>query len=1616
MKLIKSKNSFKLIRLSSKRTRQVRLSSKRTRQEALNVLYRGLPKDVEDWADSVLMRLRSINPSEEHLVYLAKYYLQCSDFKDIALHYKRFKYLKNVEKDISQFKSFDDFKKSVSSLPTREYFLEVLKLDKTKFKSHVDGLLNILLSTKNESGEVNIPQVKTFYDAYVGLCKDNKEFLLEFSNFKSFSDLENFVDVNSKEVVGGEGFLGEADYVSVGDYAKVYYADSKEKAQQLSAGYGWCIGWLSNNQYYNYRLGDSERCFYFVKFPDRSEEQNNYIVIHVTKDGKYHWSSTKNDNGDPEISKENLIDKFYELKYLDFDSVFKYVPVSDEERKFAKRVSVQTFVGFDYDEKSRYIEFGHNLNSHQFKFLDKDQKSKYINTLNEFLEPLQREYIKDDIGLMSSYENRLERHIIPNIKECISRDGVPPSFAFDWAKYNLDPADFVNAISDYIAEYSIIPAWVEDWVEEDPGRVSDGICSYIRSHGDAPSFAIDWAKKNLDPKDFHDQLVKSRRFSSSPVNWAIDYCMDNGIGKSKEELLNEINNHIRISGYPPDWAKDWAKEDPSRVSDGINDRIAKIGCISNGYIDWALEDIRRVERGLKSFITKEEKVPIWAGPWAKENLDPASIINGINECIVKYGMPPEWTHDWVKEDPTRVIDGITQYLNKPKIHKLSYPSWFEDNTTLTEQEYYKYMTQTQKPLNAPQKPLEEKPVPLEEKPDSLANTRVKLIRVASKRTKLIRVASKRTKLQALNTLNGDKDILGSLIEINQDEKHLPYLAKFYIQIGNLEELASSYRRFRYINRPEKDISQFRTFQEFSDSVSNEKSVKYFSDALSMDETPLKLHVDNLIQILGTNPDIVQVSSFYKKYLDIISDQAIDQEFNFATFSDLEKFVDDNYESISGEFEDQEENDLDNDLLTINYAKNENDAKRLSNGFGWCVGWEHDNQYYNYRLGDEERSFYFVRFKNRDISDKSSNPYIVVQRLNDGELRWTNSQNNNGDMLSTEDELKELFPELKSINFTEVFKHVPLTEDERKYCRSVNDDQFENFNYEEKSAYISFGHELSTDQFRLCDKEQRSGYINRLNRFLPETVDDSILDLIQNDKALMSTYNKRVNGPIRKIIEDQLRINCDPPSWAIRWIMRNIDPADFEEAIISKVRRSGDFPYWCRDWCKDNIDPADHIDVIKKHLSNIGDECSPPKWTGRWVNNNAGLFRDIIERYIRGYGDCPQWATKWSKENLDPVNFKEEITNYIRDNDLPPEWCVGYCIDNGIGRSKEKWLQYIESELTYEDEPPEWAYGYCVENGIGKSKEEYIKFFNDKILNHEITYNDRRFLSQDPSIVIDGINQYLVRHKKLPKWSENWVREDPSRVIDGINLVIEDNFYHLPKFIELWVKEDLSRVSIGIDNFVKEYGYPPHWSEEWFQKNYDIESLSTVINEEVAQYGMPQSWALDWVKEDLSRVHSGLVKYVKKHHSPMPLFGSYCIENGVGKDKEDWIYDLNGAVQYDKNIFKKERYSVYKFAEDWVLEDPSRVIDGIARYILREGVPSDWSKFWAESNKDKLLMYINNFDSWTLKYNVSPNWKDWFSDNKSEDLPIPSEKESIIPEVDEKTNEVTANRKFKLIKL
>jgi len=159
-----------------------------------------------------------------------------------------------------------------------------------------------------------------------------------------------------------------------------------------------------------------------------------------------------------------------------------------------------------------------------------------------------------------------------------------------------------------------------------------------------------------------------------------------------------------------------------------------------------------------------------------------------------------------------------------------------------------------------------------------------------------------------------------------------------------------------------------------------------------------------------------------------------------------------------------------------------------------------------------------------------------------------------------------------------------------------------------------------------------------------------------------------------------------------------------------------------------------------------------------------------------------------------------------------------------------------------------------------------------------------------------------------------------------------------------------------------------------------------------------------------------VKYVKKHHSPMPLFGSYCIENGVGKDKEDWIYDLNGAVQYDKNIFKKERYSVYKFAEDWVLEDPSRVIDGIARYILREGVPSDWSKFWAESNKDKLLMYINNFDSWTLKYNVSPNWKDWFSDNKSEDLPIPSEKESIIPEVDEKTNEVTANRKFKLIKL
>lgn len=74
-----------------------------------------------------------------------------------------------------------------------------------------------------------------------------------------------------------------------------------------------------------------------------------------------------------------------------------------------------------------------------------------------------------------------------------------------------------------------------------------------------------------------------------------------------------------------------------------------------------------------------------------------------------------------------------------------------------------------------------------------------------------------------------------------------------------------------------------------------------------------------------------------------------------------------------------------------------------------------------------------------------------------------------------------FPELKDAVEKDVFKNVPIQTNERtlleKIQEEVDNREFQSFDYITKTAYISYGHKLSDEQWNMVDNDQKNAYIN-----------------------------------------------------------------------------------------------------------------------------------------------------------------------------------------------------------------------------------------------------------------------------------------------------------------------------------------------------------------------------------------------------------------------------------------------------------------------------------------------------------------------------------------------------------
>jgi hypothetical protein len=266
-------------------------------------------------------------------------------------------------------------------------------------------------------------------------------------NYKTFKELELIVDY-----VAGQRNFGSANFEDIqvnGDpiykdsSVEIYYADSSRACIQYKGDkpYGWCIARNSGNMFWNYRLGELEPSFYFIKrieatkkefsfwnigktiFSGQFKDKWHFFVLQVLnnpnlyneygeeekggEDKKYMITSAMND-GDDRATWGEILKIAPELKGKESLLVPKPLTPNEREKieKYKEGISDEEFIKLSFKEKKYYISIYVNLNNilSDIKFynLPDELKNDYLN-LGIGLSPKQFELIKGDSKLLKRY-------------------------------------------------------------------------------------------------------------------------------------------------------------------------------------------------------------------------------------------------------------------------------------------------------------------------------------------------------------------------------------------------------------------------------------------------------------------------------------------------------------------------------------------------------------------------------------------------------------------------------------------------------------------------------------------------------------------------------------------------------------------------------------------------------------------------------------------------------------------------------------------------------------------------------------------------------------------------------------------------------------------------------------------------------------------------------------------------------------------------------------------------------------------------------------------------------------------------------------------------------------
>ena len=306
-----------------------------------------------------------------------------------------------------------------------------------------------------------------------GVPKGDDRF--DISKYSDWHSFEIFVDaVGSQTQLKGEKLSDNLEVDAKPLFEKngleVYYADSSQACIKYkgSIPYSWCVARPdSSNMFYNYRLGDNNPAFYFVKdveatqkelssiekFTGKFNDKWHFFVIQVLKTANindltnksYVVTSANNDN-EIFMSWNDIVNIQPKLNGLQHEFLPK--PLSDEEisiiNKYRYGLSSDEFIRLPYNEKERFLDvyptIGRPITDEMFNALPYELKNKYIG-MNIGLSDDQYDSIQYDKNLLKRYVQMVEKKFEVWLKN---------SYAFKLVNSELDILNKYNILNKHV--------------------------------------------------------------------------------------------------------------------------------------------------------------------------------------------------------------------------------------------------------------------------------------------------------------------------------------------------------------------------------------------------------------------------------------------------------------------------------------------------------------------------------------------------------------------------------------------------------------------------------------------------------------------------------------------------------------------------------------------------------------------------------------------------------------------------------------------------------------------------------------------------------------------------------------------------------------------------------------------------------------------------------------------------------------------------------------------------------------------------------------------------------------------------------------------------------------